>query len=201
MAARKGLVGFLAFCVGTTIGFAELSRFGIVYGPKGAFSIEAPKGWVIDNSSGAEQGLPCVLFRKGETWQTAEPLMYAKIAGTDATDYEAFAKRAIEEMTKQRGDASPKRIATGKTAGGQSYFVNDYSPTEKYERCERVAYIQMPNAVAYVVFSAENSAGLRKHAGALTELIESFRAMDVKLDEEKRNASPRDQRPVTSSRP
>ena len=31
---------------------------GIVYGPKAAFNIAAPEGWVLDNESGVEQGLP-----------------------------------------------------------------------------------------------------------------------------------------------
>ena len=38
---------------------------GIVYGPKAAFNIAAPEGWVLDNESGVEQGLPCVLYPKG----------------------------------------------------------------------------------------------------------------------------------------
>ncbi|MBA2431829.1 MAG: hypothetical protein H0V56_06895 [Chthoniobacterales bacterium] len=163
----------------------HLSPFGLVYGPKGAFSIKAPEGWVIDNSSGLEQRLPCVLYRKGDTWETAEPLMYAKIAGTDATDHEAFAKKAIDEMTRERGDLRPKRIATGKTAGGEPYFVNEYLPTKAYPRSERVAYIQLPKAVAYVVFSADEKSTLKKHGSALTQVLESFRAMSAKIDEEK----------------
>lgn len=172
----------LLFLLGLVAARADPSPFGIVYGPKGAFNIKAPEGWVIDNEAGLENGLPCVLFRKGETWETADPLMYTKIAGTDATDYEAFAKKAIAEMEKERGAFPVKRIASGKTADGQSYFVNEYSPTEEYPRCERVAYIQMPRAVAYVVFSAEKRATLEKHEQALTRLLESFRAMDAKTE-------------------
>ncbi len=171
----------LASCL---VAQADLSPFGIVYGPKGAFKIDAPDGWVIDNESGLEHRLPCVLFRKGQTWDNADPLMYAKIAGTDVTDAEAFAKKAIAEMTKERGEFAMKRIATGKTAGGEPYFVNDYAANADYSRSERVAYIQMPKAVAYVVFSAEEKATLEKHAMALTQLLKSFRAMGAKVDSE-----------------
>jgi hypothetical protein len=48
----------------------EKYRGGIVYGPKAAFNIAAPEGWVLDNKSGMSQGQPCVLYRKvphGET--------------------------------------------------------------------------------------------------------------------------------------
>src|SRR3954464_756474 len=99
---------------------------GIVYGPKGAFNISAPKGWKLDPTAGSKQGLPCVLYPEGATWETADPLMYAKIASTIYEDYEAFAKDAIADMKKNRAGIEPKRIASGKTAGGEPYFINEY---------------------------------------------------------------------------
>ena len=63
---------------------------GIVYGPKAAFKIDAPAGWVLDNSAGAEQKLPCVLYPKGSTWSDAKAIMYAKIASTDYEDVGKF---------------------------------------------------------------------------------------------------------------
>lgn len=164
---------------------AELSPGGIVYGPKAAFKIDAPQGWVLDNTAGAGNGLPCVLYRKGSTWETADPLMYAKIAGTDVEEYEAFARTAIAEMKKQRGEYETKRIESGKTGDGRPYFVNEYSPGKNYPRFERVAYIQLPRAVAYIVYSADSEAAFRKHQSALTELLKSFAYMEVKLDEER----------------
>src|SRR3954468_7400719 len=92
---------------------ADQVPFAIVYGPKGAFNIAAPAGWAIDNTAGESNGPPCVLFRKGQTWRKAEPLMYAKIASTSHEDAEAFARTAIEEMKKERGDYEVKRVATG----------------------------------------------------------------------------------------
>ena len=68
----------------------ENYRGGIVYGPKAAFNIGAPKGWVLDNESGASQGLPCVLYPKGSSWSDAKTVMYAKIASTQFEDANAF---------------------------------------------------------------------------------------------------------------
>ena len=167
----------LALLVWSMHAGAEQVPFAIVHGPKGAFNIAAPDGWVIDNAAGAENGLPCVLYRKGQTWETADPLMYAKIAGTSTEDAEAFAKKAIAEMKKERGEYETKRIASGKTKGGEAYFINEYSANEKYPRVERVAYVQMPKAVAYVVYSADSPAALRKHERALKQLLDSFTAM------------------------
>lgn len=155
------------------------SAGGIVYGPKGAFNIAAPKGWKLDPTAGAEQGLPCVLYPEGATWETAEPLMYAKIASTQYDDYEAFAREAVEDMKKNRPGFKMKRVASGKTAGGEPYFINEYSPTETYKRFERVAYVQLPKAVAYIVFSADEKPNFEKQQGALEEAVKSVRSMNV----------------------
>lgn len=182
MKTKTHLLVALMLCAAIMDSAADLSPFGIVYGPKAAFNIAAPEGWVIDNSSGVEQGLPCVLYRKGDTWENAEPVMYAKIASTAVEDAEVFAKTAIEEMKKQRGEYKTKRVESGKTKDGHAWFVNEYSPGEKYPRHERVAYIQLPKAVAYVVYTADKEAAFRKHQSALQQLLASFRYLAVKHD-------------------
>jgi hypothetical protein len=159
---------------------AQPSAGGIVYGPKGAFNISAPKGWKLDPTAGSKQGLPCVLYPEGATWDDADPLMYAKIASTKYEDYEAFVKDAIDDMKKERPGFESKRIASGKTAGGQPYFINEYPPTKSYKRSERVAYVQLPKAVAYIVFSADEQSAFEKHKGALEETVKSLRSMNVK---------------------
>lgn len=162
---------FYALILTAVTALADQTPFGIVYGPKAAFNISAPEGWVIDNTAGNDDGLPCVLFRKGQTWENADPLMYTKIAGTDIEDAEAFAKTAISEMKKQRGEYKTKRIQSGKTKDGRAWFINEYSPNDSYPRTERVAYIQLPKAVAYVVYSADSEAAFRKHQAALEQLL------------------------------
>jgi hypothetical protein len=67
------LVGSLLLCVAVMESMAQPLVGGIVYGPKSAFNISASKGWVLDPSAGAKQGLPCVLYPKGATWDTADP--------------------------------------------------------------------------------------------------------------------------------
>ena len=170
---------FVALLVFPLPAVAQPSAGGIVYGPKGAFNISAPKGWKLDPTAGSDQGLPCVLYPDGATWETADPLMYAKIASTIYEDYEAFAADAIKDMKKNRPGFTMKRIASGKTAGGQAYFINEYSPTETYKRFERVAYVQLPKAVAYIVFSADKKSAFQKQQGALEEAVKSLRSMNV----------------------
>jgi hypothetical protein len=167
-------------------GFAQDTHpGGIVYGPKAAFTISAPAGWVLDNSSGVEQGLPCVLYPKDSSWSDARTIMYAKIASTQFTDVEAFVANAIKEMQKTHGTPKQK-IESGKTSDGHPFFINEYPATKSYSQWERVAYVQLPGAVAYIVLSSRDEPSYRKDSSALREVLKSFAYMKVKNDQEKR---------------
>jgi len=127
---------FSFFCIALALlsagSFAQENyRGGIVYGPKAAFNISAPEGWVLDNQAGAEQGLPCVLYPKGSSWQEAKTIIYAKIASTQFEDVDAFVAKAIKEMQKVHGTPKQK-IESGKTGDGHAFFINEYPATKSY---------------------------------------------------------------------
>src|ERR1700694_5849941 len=156
---------------------------GIVYGPKAAFNIAAPEGWVLDNESGSSQGLPCVLYPKGESWADARTIMYAKIAGTKFEDVNAFVATAIKEMAKTHGKPKEK-IASGKTHDGHDYIINEYPATKTYSQWERVAYVQLPHPAAYIVLSSRDHASYQKDSGALQEVLKTFIYLQPKSDQE-----------------
>src|SRR6266536_4889879 len=104
-------------------------RGGIVYGPKAAFDIAAPEGWVLDNESGKNEGLPCVLYPKGQSWAHAQTVMYADIE-EEFEDVNQFVATAIKKMKAQHGMPKEK-IASGKTKDGHAYFINEYPGDEE----------------------------------------------------------------------
>jgi hypothetical protein len=159
----------------------EKYRGGIVYGPKAAFNISAPEGWVLDNESGAGQGLPCVLYPKGSSWSNAKTVMYAKIASTQFEDVNAFVATAIKDMMKTHG-APKEKIGSGKTKDDHDYFINEYPATKSYSQWERVAYVQLPRAVAYIVLSSQDEASYRKDAPALQEVLKTFVYLEPKAE-------------------
>ena len=158
-------------------GGVETSPAGLIYGPKAAFMIDAPKEWVLDNKSGQTQGLPCVLYPAGSHWGDAKVLMYAKIASPTYPKAEEFARWAIGQFEKEGEGFFSKRIKEGKTHEGYVYFINEYRRERGYSRIERVAYVQLPKAVAYIVFSAEGEELHRKHSSALTATLRSLTYM------------------------
>jgi hypothetical protein len=172
------LLGCTALLLCSRVLAQDNYRGGIVYGPKAAFNISAPEGWVLDNQSGAEQGLPCVLYPKGFTWADARTIVYAKIASTQFEDVNAFVAMAIKEMKKTHGTPKEK-IASGKTRDGHDYFMNEYPATKTYSQWERVAYVQLPHAVAYIVLSSRDEASYRRDNHALQDALKSFAYLEV----------------------
>ncbi len=176
---RSLLIACITLLLVSTTSSGQENRGGIVYGPKAAFNIAAPEGWVLDNESGAQQGLPCVLYPKGESWADARTIMYAKIASTQFEDVNAFVATAIKEMAKTHGKPKEK-IASGKTQDGHDYFINEYPATKTYSQWERVAYVQLPHAVAYIVLSSRDRASYQKDSGALQEVLKTFVYLEPK---------------------
>jgi tetratricopeptide (TPR) repeat protein len=152
---------------------------GIVYGPKAAFKVDAPDGWVL--GSAEDQGQPCVLYPKGESWADAQTVMYAKIASAEFEDVNEFVAWAIKGMKAKHG--TPKeRIAFGKTADGHDYFINEYPATKNYSQWERVGYVQLPHAVVYVVLSSRNKTSYSKDASALEKVLKTLVYLEPKSD-------------------
>jgi hypothetical protein len=110
--------------------------------------------------------------------------MYAKIAGTQFEDVNAFVAMAIKEMQKTHGKPKEK-IASGKTRDGHDYFINEYPATKSYSQWERIAYVQLPCAVAYIVLSSRDEASYRKDSPALQEALKTFVYLEPKSVEER----------------
>jgi hypothetical protein len=62
---------------------------------------------------------------------------------------------------------------------GLVYFIKEYPPTKAYRRSERVAYVQLPKAVAYIVLTADEQSAYRAHKGALEEAVKTILSMEV----------------------
>jgi tetratricopeptide (TPR) repeat protein len=180
------IVGLVIASAVSWLAAQENYRGGIVYGPKAAFNIGAPQGWVLDNESGVNQGLPCVLYRKGSSWSDAKTVMYAEIAGTQFEDVNAFVATAIKAMEKAHGKPKEK-IASGKTGDGHDYFVNEYPATKNYSQWERVAYVQLPKAVAYIVLSSRDHASYQKDFPALQQVLKSFMYLKPDIPSQEKN--------------
>lgn len=146
---------------------------GIVTGPKAAFLISAPAGWILDNHSGLPQGLHCVLYPKGQTWADSDVKMYAKIASTQFIKKQDFINFAINANRKDDTGFRHKELRKGKTSEGFDYTIIQYE-LPRFSQYELVCYIQVPDAVAYIVFVARDTKSCQEYSGAFDEAVNSF---------------------------
>ena len=152
---------------------------GTVYGPKTAFNISAPEGWVVDNEAGKEQEMPCVLYPKGSSWTDAKTVMYANIAGTEFEGVNVFVSYAIKEMAAIHGKPKEK-IASGKTKDAHDYFINEYPATKTYSQWERVGYVQLPRGVAFIVLTSRDKASYQEDSDKLEKVLKTLVYLEPK---------------------
>ena len=160
----------------------ETSPGGIVYGPKASFNISAPEGWVVDNESAQRTGHAVrSLPERFESWSDAKTVMYAKVASPQWEGVNAFVAMAIKEMKAKHGTPKEK-IASGKTKDGHDYFINEYPATKTYSQWERVGYVQLPQAVAYIVLTSRDQASYQKDSGALEKVLKTLVYVEPKSE-------------------
>ena len=183
MKAIMCICGFLALTISSlcTLLAEETSPGGTVYGPRASFNISAPEGWIVDNQAGVKQGMPCVLYPKGESWSDAKTVMYAKVASPQWEGVNAFVAMAIKEMKATHGTPKEK-IGSGKTKDGHDYFINEYPATKTYSQWERVGYVQLPQGVAYIVLTSRDQVSYQKDSGALEKVLKTLVYVEPKSE-------------------
>src|SRR4029079_13762302 len=98
----------------------------------------------------------------------------------------AFVTMAIKEMKAAHGTPREK-IATGTTYNRNDYLSDECPATKTYSQWERVAYVQLPRAVAYLVLSSRDEKNYRKDSGALQEVRKALIYLEQKKDKAENN--------------
>jgi hypothetical protein len=146
---------------------------GIIYNKAASYQIKAPANWVLDNASGVSQGLHCVLYPKGFTWQNAPVVMYAQI---DSGSLRSFIDFAVNDYKKE--DPKFQHKLFKKRKAQDKYDCEEYDNyIGTYGSYERVAYIQVDSIICYVVFSSRTKTDFDKYAKAIDEVVDSFMFM------------------------
>jgi hypothetical protein len=129
-----------------------------------------PKNWILDNQSGVSQGLHCVFYLKGFTWENSPVIMYAQI---HSGDLKSFLDFALKEYKNDDPKFQHKFFKSRKAQ--QKYDCEEYDNyIGTYGSYERVAYIEVDSTVCYVVFSSRTKTNFDKYAKVIDEVVDSF---------------------------
>lgn len=155
----------------------EDARGGIVIGKDHAFTISAPKGWVLDNASGSASGLAVVLYPEGAAGLKGPVFMYANTVSKNQ-DKKVTLKSVIESDIKDFKVDSPNLKVTDaaslKTHTDKNEAVVKYFSGTSADRYEAVAYIEESTVVVMLVMSARTQKEFEASLPAFKELVQSY---------------------------
>ena len=102
-------------------------RCGVVYGTGHAFSVCAPKGWVLDNSILNDQGIYAAFYPEGSSWSKAKDdgtVMYVNTAAKGEGE-------DVGVIMKRDGEWARKNAPQVKIHAGKPISVRGGSPAFK----------------------------------------------------------------------
>ena len=149
---------------------------GIIYGPRHAFMVEAPPGWVLDNQAGRARGLVAVFYRAGQSWQGGDAVMYVNTAvpdsGSVADPLRVIADDSLRFTQQARGiriELAPSLRTRDGRVSHVRYFSGD--PDGNWEA---VAYIAETTVTPLLVLTARTRVAFRAALPAFSRLVQSY---------------------------
>ena len=99
--------------------------------------------------------------------------MYAKIASPEYPEKSKFIEFTVDYFKSDDSQFTSNIVEEGKTKEGYEYTVNEYN-RPSYPLYEQTAYIQLPEAVAYIVYSAPSKELRTSELEKFRETVNSF---------------------------
>ena len=136
--------------------------------------LAAPEGWTIEARPNRYDGLPAVLFRKGEAFRTAKNVIFVNLDRRRLPEIGPFVANRRAEFLKGRPGAAIR--PRGKILAGDSRLalVFDFDDA-KISQHERRAYLETADGIATLFLQCATPEGRTRHAGAFGALIGTFR--------------------------
>ena len=158
-------------------------KTGIIYGSNYAYSLTAPEGWVLDNTSGVQNGLNAVFYKKGGSWAKSVAIMY-----TNTASLEDNAHRSLDLLIKYDVNEFMKNYPDMQITNGRDIFLRDnkiakvkYLYGKTYKNYEAVAYIDAGKTCIMIVLSSRNKDEYEKSLKAFESVVKSYWFMTDKV--------------------
>jgi hypothetical protein len=150
--------------------------------------LTAPKGWILDNTSGVNQGLYAVFYKKGKSWKSAEVVMY-----TNAASLEDSVHRNLDKLIKYDIDNFNNHYSGLKITDEKDIVIkNDlvakikYLSGKSYGNYEAMAYIDAGTNAIMIILSSRTQVGFENSLSAFEDLVKSYFKIADKVTIEKK---------------
>jgi len=154
---------------------------GIIFGKNYSFTLTAPKGWVLDNTSGRGQGLQAVFYPKGSSWKTGTAVMYANVYQKTDPSKESIKTVIANDVAEYKKNSADLKVVDAESVLTRTDARSkDKQATVKYftgdrnANTEAVAYIDEGKVVVMLVLSARSQKDFDSSLPAFKDLIGSY---------------------------
>jgi hypothetical protein len=148
---------------------------GILFGVDHAFSVAAKPGWVLDNQSGAKQGLHMLFYPKGETWSNSSVIIYGRaVPSAMSPDIETHAVKTVREF-KENGSPmykSERRLPLTLPDGQKAEFY--FYSGDQWGNYEAAAYFQEADTINYLVFNSRTKDNFDKYLDDFKKIVSTY---------------------------
>ena len=152
-----------------------------VYTPPGHIKIDPPKNWIIDNLSGAAQGVSMVFYPKGGSWADSKAVLYLRTSDR----IEGSVQKIIDEDIASYQDINPKV----KVSNDANLFTKDNAlavvkklKDDESGNMELISYIMQDQTISIITLNARNEKEGRKAYPAFKALVNSYQFIDEDKD-------------------
>ena len=149
---------------------------GIIYGKDHAFMLTAAKDWVLDNSSGVNQGLQAVFYPKDQTWANSPVIVYARAITKNklVNSIEGQVKATIEDF-KNNGSPDIKAMYIEDINLDNNKSAKIYYYTgDRWNNYEAAAYINEAKTIIFIISSARGKQIFEKSISSFHEIVKSY---------------------------
>jgi hypothetical protein len=145
---------------------------GIIHGSNHAYMIQAPKGWVLDNSIWAKNGIFAVFYKAGGTINESPIVAYTMVQEKTPVGIEEHIKADMVYTLKGAQTAKVDRRKPLKTQDGREALVFAVTGVPK-QNPEWMAYIDAPTIVILVSVSVRDINDFEQGKSLLESLVSS----------------------------
>jgi len=158
-------------------GAPSSTRSALRHNGRTSFFVNAPNGWVIDDSEAARaQGAMAVFYRRGESWRSGDAVMYANVLTLLGTSPNALANTIDAEVARwsaAAGDAVVTPLIDIRTGAGDVAKVRKFVSQVRRTH-EVVAYLRNGSTVPILVVVARSEEALVDAYPDFVRLVMSY---------------------------
>jgi hypothetical protein len=155
---------------------------GIILDNGISYVLSAPDGWVLDTTSGAQQGLAAVFYPQGSSWSAGRTVMYARVVEkrSGRRTLQGLVDADVREFRAASRRSTARSGLPLRTRNGQQAIVRYFFDGQN-TNSEAVAYIDTPKAVVLLVLSSRTRQSYAAALPAFKQLVGSYALLGEKI--------------------